>query len=335
MGGPGGQAQLAALAPQVGGGHLRQPVGLVVLQRGDEVGPHPAKARAVGPAQPLEADVYDGVDRHRAQIQGPRAQGLGRVGHQEHPLFAAHSTQARQIGGQAGEGVDPGGAKEPRRRRSHATAFRGLPDGLPQLVGVGQGSRRAQATHGHASPLQAQPGQHVRRKVAVDDQHLVARPPGDAVGQEVQPVGGAVAQHDLVRRGAYQAGQHLLEVRGHAVKALLSHLVGRHLPGNGLPRRLGCDPGQWPLVGAVHPDAPLEGAKVLLEVFHRLSLPGPWTPGPPFTRFYHPSPDRSSAVPRERHPLPPALTPPAKWRIITPGTAPPENRQAEIANHRR
>jgi hypothetical protein len=114
----------------------------------------------------------------------------------------------------------------------------------------------------HASPGQPPPGQHRGRVVAFDDQHLVPLAEREAVRDQVQPVGGAVAEDDLVGVASDQAGQQPSEPFRDLAEVVVPDPVGRRLERGRMPRRLERRAGQRPLVCRVEPCPAVEGPEL-------------------------------------------------------------------------
>src|SRR5262249_1089554 len=112
-------------------------------------------------------------------------------------------------------------------------------------------------------------------EIIFHEQDFIARLPSDAVRQQVQPVGSAVAQNDLFGGSVDQTPERLLQSLRHAAEAFSREAPGRALPGDGLLACAGGDAPQRPLMRAVEPDLALEWAEILREITgHTISL---WT----------------------------------------------------------
>src|SRR5262249_969572 len=68
----------------------------------------------------------------------------------------------------------------------------------PQLVGIQDPIRPADQPYPDPASSEAQPRVYASRIVSAHDQHLVPPPPVHRGGEEVQAVGGAVAQDHLI-----------------------------------------------------------------------------------------------------------------------------------------
>jgi hypothetical protein len=156
-----------------------------------------------------------------------------------------------QVEGPPGERVDPGHRDQPGAR----------PDRRRQLRARQQAGRPQRPDPDSPLP-QPQPGEHRGRVVTLDDQHLVARLPGQPVRDQVQPVGGAVAEHDLVRRAADQARQQGPQPLGQLAEIVIADPVRGGLQPGRLAGRFHRRPGQRALVGGVEPGPAIEGAEL-------------------------------------------------------------------------
>ena len=248
----GTQPDLGVLPAEVVGGLHRQPVGLVVVQGLAELRPDPAEPGGVRPDQPLVPDAGDRVDGGPGHVQRPGADRLRAIGDEQHPACPADLAEGVEIDGVTGQRMDPGGAQQPRRRGDRRLQFVGLDHPLARL----------DEADPHPPLLQRQPGKNIGRKIPLHQQHLVAGPPRDPVGEQVQPIGRAVGENDVVGRRADQLPQRLAQPPRNLAEPLGGQVKRRHLPPDRLLRRPHRHPGQRSLMGAVQPNLAIERAEV-------------------------------------------------------------------------
>src|SRR5262249_6068356 len=138
-----------------------------------------------------------------------------------------------------------------------------------------------------AAAFEDEPRQENGGKVPVDEQDLVALAQRQAAREQVEAVGGAVAQDDLVGGRAEEPPQGAPEPRRHLGEAFRGEFERANLPGNRFAGFVGRGARQRPLVGTVQPDLAVEGAEVrVIPSLHYLSsvrrtLPAaavPWQP---------------------------------------------------------
>ena len=154
--------------------------------------------------------------------------------------------------------MHPGQAEQPRAR----------PDRRLHLLRLQHPAARRELANGHAASVQPQPRQDVRGKVAAHHQHLVAGLPWKTIGDQMQPVGRAVGEDDVLRRSVDQPADRLLEASVRPRSARSSSPKGqpsRRSP----PRPRARDIRQRCLVRAVQPHPAIEGAEVNLRVVYR------------------------------------------------------------------
>jgi hypothetical protein len=203
---------------------------------------------AVRAAQPLVPAGDQGVYRSSGHVDRASPESLRRVDDEQHARLPARRAQLVQVKRPPGERVHPGDGQQPGTR----------PDGRGDFGGGQPIPGRAQRADPHALRGQPLPRQDGGRVVPLDDQDLVAVLPGQAVGHQVQPVRGAVAQYDLVRRAADQPGQQRPQPLGHVAEVVVADPVRGRLQRGRLPGHLDRRPRQRPLVGGVQPDPPVE-----------------------------------------------------------------------------
>jgi hypothetical protein len=142
-----------------------------------------------------------------------------------------------------------------------------------QLVHLGDMVARLYEARSDATLGQHQPGQNIGWKITFHQQDFIALAPGDAVRQQVQPVGSAVAENDFFGGSVDQPAERLLQFLRDAAEALGREKPGGALPGDGLLSRGGGDSRQRPLMRAVEPELAFEGAEVLRVITdHPLSF---------------------------------------------------------------
>ena len=148
--------------------------------------------------------------------------------------------------------MDPGRAEDARPGR----------EGGGQLLRLGKVAGRVDVADPDAAAFEDEPRQEDGGEVPVDEEDLVALAQRQAAREQVQAVGGAVAQDDLVGGRADEPAQGAPEPRRHLGEAFRGELERPDLPGNRLAGLVGRDARQRPLVGAVQPDLAVEGAEV-------------------------------------------------------------------------
>jgi len=251
-----GRLEVLAGAAEIRRSLPRQPIGLVVLQPVAQLRPEPGETGGVRSAQPLPARAHQGIHGQRSHVERPRANTLGGVYEEEDVALPAERADGFDVGCVPRERVDPAHAQHARRRLERRR----------NLVRSRKEASGPQQRHIDVAAAVVEPGQDVGWEVALHEQHLISRAEGYAVGEQVQAVGCAVGQNDVLRGCTDEPAQGPLEARGHLVEAILGEQVGGRLPRHRLRGRVGRAARQRPLVGAVEPHASAEVAEVAAQV---------------------------------------------------------------------
>src|SRR5262249_38994512 len=144
----------------------------------------------------------------------------------------------------SGERMDPGRAEQPGGRGD-------VPGHIFHTQGLSPRLYQADVD----SPLpKTEPGQNGRWKIAAHQQNLIARSPPHTIGQQVQPVGVAVSEDNLLGRNLYQFAESLFEPLWYGTESLRGQVPGSALPGDRFFGRLRRHAGKGALVGTIEPD---------------------------------------------------------------------------------
>ena len=151
-------------------------------------------AGAFGPEHPLVAVGGQKVDRRLAHVERKRAEALDRVEQQQGPALRARSRRSARVVPIAGGVADPAHRDDPRP----LVAGRGqLLEIEPPILRSARAASRRRDSPGSSTD-------NVRRKLVGERHHVVARPPVEPFGDQVDARRRVRHQRDFVAVGADQ-----------------------------------------------------------------------------------------------------------------------------------